>query len=143
MKDAPIYFEDATNITISEIRAKCRKLKIEKDNSYGLTDGTELKIKYFFRDSKEKNLEEKEIIFGKTDFSQSSRYFMNGKNLNVYEVDSSLEKYLTFSEQLWYEPYIVSKETLNNISYKDIQRIKVIYDNKTKVYAKTVSDNGP
>lgn len=107
--------------------------KIEKDNSYGLTDGTELKIKYFFRDSKEKNLEEKEIIFGKTDFSQSSRYFMNGKNLNVYEVDSSLEKYLTFSEQLWYEPYIVSKEILNNISYKDIQRIKVIYDNKTKV----------
>ena len=26
LSDAPIYFEDATNITISEIRAKCRRL---------------------------------------------------------------------------------------------------------------------
>ena len=29
--NAPIYFDDSTDVTISGIRAKCRKLKVEKD----------------------------------------------------------------------------------------------------------------
>ncbi len=40
--DAPIYFDDSTDISISAIRAKCRKLKLEKDIKLVVVDYLQL-----------------------------------------------------------------------------------------------------
>lgn len=103
--------------------------KIEKNNAYGLTDGSELVLRYYYSSSESYY----ELIFGNNDFSQTSRYFMTGKTAAVYEIDSSLNNYLSLSPQLWYDPYIISKALQKNLSYKDIQRIKVDYEGKPSV----------
>ncbi|MBO4858193.1 MAG: DUF4340 domain-containing protein [Treponema sp.] len=103
--------------------------KIEKNNAYGLTDGSELVLRYYYSSSESYY----ELIFGNNDFSQTSRYFMTGKTAAVYEIDSSLNNYLSLSLQLWYDPYIISKALQKNLSYKDIQRIKVDYEGKPSV----------
>lgn len=103
--------------------------KIEKNNAYGLTDGSEFVLKYYYSSSESYY----ELIFGNNDFSQTSRYFMTGKSAAVYEIDSSLNNYLSLSPQLWYDPYIISKALQKNLSYKDIQRIKVDFEGKPSV----------
>lgn len=103
--------------------------KNEKNNAYGLTDGSELVVRYYYSSSESYY----ELIFGNNDFSQTSRYFMTGKTAAVYEIDSSLNSYLSLSPQLWYDPYIISKALQKNLSYKDIQRIKVDYEGKPSV----------
>ena len=103
--------------------------KIEKNNAYGLTDGSELVLRYYYSSSESYY----ELIFGNNDFSQTSRYFMTGKSAAVYEIDSSLNSYLSLSPQLWYDPYIISKALQKNLSYKDIQRIKVDFEGKPSV----------
>ena len=44
---------------------------------------------------------------------------MTGENTKVYEIDSSMDVYLTTSIQSWTEPYIISRQIL---STQDIQR---------------------
>ena len=103
--------------------------KIEKNNAYGLTDGSELILRYYYSSSDNYY----ELIFGNNDFSQTSRYFMTGKSAAVYEIDSSLNNYLSLLPQLWYDPYIISKALQKNLTYKDIQRIKVDFEGKPSV----------
>ena len=112
----------------------------EKLASYGLTDGTELVLRYYFDEPQGRNVEPGrdsgnfyELIFGNHDFSGTSRFFMTGKAATVYEIDSSLDKYLSTSPQSWYDPYIVSKSIQKKLSYKDIQRIKVDFEGKTSI----------
>ncbi len=42
MSEAPIYFDDATDVNVSSIRAKCRKLKLEKDIKLVIIDYIQL-----------------------------------------------------------------------------------------------------
>lgn len=109
-------------------------------DSYGLTDGSELVLRYYFDEPQGRNVEPGrdsgnfyELIFGNHDFSGTSRFFMTGKSAVVYEIDSSLDKYLSTSPQIWYDPYIVSKTIQTKLSYKDIQRIKVDFEGKTSI----------
>ena len=96
--------------------------KINKNSSLGLTNGTEFHIRYTCDDSTFR-----ELIFGNQDFSLSSRYMMTGENTQVYEIDSSLDTYLTTSVQNWTEPFIISRQVLNT----DIQSIAVTFTDET------------
>lgn len=112
-------------------------------DSYGLTDGSELVLRYYF-DEPQGNATGSgnfyELIFGNHDFSGTSRFFMTGKAATVYEIDSSLDKYLSTSPQIWYDPYIVSKAIQKKLSYRDIQRIKVDFEGKTSILTTKTED---
>ena len=96
--------------------------KINKNSSLGLANGTEFHIRYTCDDNTFR-----ELIFGNQDFSLSSRYMMTGENTQVYEIDSSLDTYLTTSVQNWTEPFIISRQVLTT----DIQSIAVTFTDET------------
>ena len=91
--------------------------KINKNSSLGLNNGTEFHIRYNYG-----NDSFRELIFGNQDFSLSSRYMMTGENTQVYEIDSTMDVYLTTSIQSWTEPYIISRQI---VPTNDIQRTNV------------------
>ena len=93
--------------------------KINKNSSLGLTNGTEFHISYALPDSNGDLNSFRELIFGNQDFSLSSRYMMTGESTQVYEIDDSMDTYLTTSIQSWSEPYIISRQILS----RDIQTI--------------------
>ena len=99
--------------------------KISKNSSLGLTNGTEFHIRYTFTGDTSEDTRESfhELIFGNQDFSLSSRYMMSDKSTQVYEIDASMDNYLTTSIQSWAEPYIISREVLN----LEIQSITASY----------------
>ena len=97
--------------------------KINKNSTLGLTTGTEFHLKYSTQDTSH------ELIFGNQDFSLSSRYMMTEKSTQVYEIDSSLDTYLTTSVQSWAEPFIISQIVFGKITSQDIQRTQVINQN--------------
>ena len=97
--------------------------KINKNSSLGLTNGTEFHISYSIPDSNGEDTGSfRELIFGNQDFSLSSRYMMTGENTQVYEIDDSMDVYLTTSIQSWAEPYIISRQAGST----DIQQISVL-----------------
>lgn len=117
----------------------------QKLDSYGLTDGSELVLRYYFDEPQGSSTGTGsgnfyELIFGNHDFSGTSRFFMTGKAATVYEIDSSLDKYLSTSPQIWYDPYIVSKAIQKKLSYRDIQRIKVDFEGKTSILTTKTED---
>lgn len=97
--------------------------KINKNNTLGLTTGTEFHLRYSTQDNSH------ELIFGNQDFSLSSRYMMTEKNTQVYEIDSSLDTFLTTSIQSWAEPLIISQLVFGKITPDDIQRTTVLNQN--------------
>ena len=105
--------------------------KITKNSTFGLTNGTEFHLRYSTKDSFH------ELIFGNQDFSLSSRYLMTEKSTQVYEIDSSLDNFLTTSIQSWAEPYIISQTVFGKITPQDIQRTTVVNQN----HLSTVSDS--
>ena len=106
--------------------------KITEYSAFGLTNGTEFHLRYNTEDSFH------ELIFGNQDFSLSSRYLMTEKSTQVYEIDNSLDSFLTSSIQSWAEPYLVSREVSGS---SDIQTISVIYkDSDGKTRKGTISD---
>lgn len=106
--------------------------KITQNSSLGLTNGTEFHLRY--------NTDEAfhELIFGNQDFSLSSRYLMTEKSTQVYEIDNSLDTYLTTSIQNWAEPFIISQVVLGKIRPDDIQRTQVL--NHEENHISTISD---
>ncbi len=102
--------------------------KINKNNSLGLTNGTEFHITYKYQDLNTGTEAFRELIFGNQDFSLSSRYMMTGENTQVYEIDNSMDLYLTTSIQSWAEPYIISRTTANT----DIQSLSIIFTDEKK-----------
>ncbi len=96
--------------------------KINKNSSLGLTNGTEFHLRYSYKDTDNAADTFRELIFGNQDFSLSSRYFMTGENTQVYEIDNSLDLYLSTSIQSWTEPYIISKTVIKS----DIQSLTFI-----------------
>ena len=116
-------------------------------DSYGLTDGSQLVLRYYYDQTSSGPSGNPadtgnyyELIFGNHDFSGASRFFMTGKTATVYEIDSSLDKYLSTSPQIWYDPYIVSKAIQKKLSYKDIQRVKVDFEGKTSILTTKTQD---
>ncbi len=93
--------------------------KIGQNSTFGLTNGTEFHLRYYTENSFH------ELVFGNQDFSLSSRYMMTEKNTQVYEIDSSLDSYLSTSIQNWAEPFIISQLVLGKIKAEDIQRSPV------------------
>ena len=93
--------------------------KITDKSAFGLTSGTEFHLRYYTNDTFH------ELIFGNQDFSLSSRYLMTEKSTQVYEIDTSLDTYLTTSIQNWAEPYIISQTVLGKIKPQDVQRTQV------------------
>ena len=91
--------------------------KISRKSSLGLNNGTEFHIRYSYDEGSYR-----ELIFGNQDFSLSSRYMMTGESTRVYEIDSSMDTYLTCSIQSWSEPYILSREASSS---NDIQTVSV------------------
>ena len=119
----------------------------QKLDSYGLTDGSELVLRYYYEQTSSgasgtqaETASFYVLIFGNHDFSETSRFFMTGKTAIVYEIDSSLDKYLSTSPQIWYDPYIVSKSIQKKLTYKDIQRIKVDFEGKTSILTTKTQD---
>ena len=106
--------------------------KINKNNSLGLSSGTEFHLRYYYNDTF------RELIFGNQDFSLSCRYLMTGESTQVYETDSSLDTYLTTQIQTWAEPFIVS----HLIADSDIQTTSVIIseDDSPKNQIKQITD---
>ena len=100
--------------------------KITQNSSFGLTNGTEFHLRY----STDQDFHE--LVFGNQDFSLSSRYLMTEKNTKVYEIDSSLDNYLSTSVQSWSEPYLISHVAAGNIKAEDIQTISVIENQKNE-----------
>ena len=94
--------------------------KITQNSAFGLTNGTEFHLRYNTEDSFH------ELIFGNQDFSLSSRYLMTEKNTQVYEIDNTLDNFLSTSQQSWAEPFIISQLVLGKITANDIQRAQVI-----------------
>lgn len=90
------------------------------NNNFGFFDRNSTKITYSLE-----NGQTYELLFGKQDFSFSARYFMSGKSAVVYEMDNTLDKYLTASIQVWSDPYLLSRTILQQVTSKDIQRIHV------------------
>ena len=133
--DIPVSTERINNF-LNEL-TKIRSLykisdKINKNSALGLNNGTEFHILYEYSASQDSS-NSHELIFGNQDFSLSSRYMMTGSNTQVYEIDGSLDIYLTTSVQSWAEPYIISKEVIST----DIQTITVT-KNGDKISEKTV-----
>lgn len=105
---------------LAEMRTLYKVSDIIKDrNDFGLTDGSEIHLKYKIDDS------ETDLIFGKTDFSKTSRYFMSGRNASVYEIDTLLDKYLSASVKNWSEAYLISRQILGNVKLEDIQSLTI------------------
>jgi hypothetical protein len=102
---------------------------MSQNNSFGLTDSSTFCLKYNFSDS-----EFQQIYFGNLDFSNSFRYLMSGKNTTVYQIENSLDTFLTTSLQFWSEPYIVSRQIIN-INKDSVQSIKVKYKNQTTSFS--------
>ncbi len=100
--------------------------KINKNSSLGLTNGTEFHIKYSYKSPDSDQEAFRELIFGNQDFSLSSRYMMSGENTQVYEIDSSLDIFLTSSLQSWAEPYIISRNAAS-LTYTDLQSLSVSF----------------
>lgn len=65
-----------------------------------------------------------QIIFGGYDFLKTSRYLMTGKSTKIYEMDTSLDKYLSISIQNWCEPYIISRQIIP-FKTENVQQISV------------------
>ena len=66
-----------------------------------------------------------EVYFGKQDFAFSSRYFKSDASDVVYQMDNSLDKYLSASVQIWSDPYLVSRAIMQEMTGMDVQRILV------------------
>ena len=92
---------------------------------YGFDEANKFVLRYFYNES-----DFADIIFGKNDFSQTSRYLMSSKSTAVYEADDSLEPYLSISKQIWCEPYMISHIISGKIDSDMIMKIKINYDNK-------------
>lgn len=98
--------------------------KLSKNNSFGLTDASAFKIRYYYASSFD------DLIFGNQDFSLSSRYLMSGRKTDVYEINDEIQKYLTSSVQFWSEPYLISRYTSGIKAFEDIQTAFSIKDGK-------------
>ena len=90
--------------------------KITKNSSLGLNSGTEFHITYAIPDSKGDTEGFRELIFGNQDFSLSARYLMTGESTQVYEIDDSMDIYLTTS--------VTQKEADGRTSIKKISADK-------------------
>lgn len=98
--------------------------KINQNNDFGLNDDSTLTIRYYLEDSTFSDL-----IFGGKDFSKSYRYLMTGKSLAVFQIDSSLETFLSLNTQMWCDPNIISKSVLGPVTENDIQTVEVTATN--------------
>ncbi|MCR4954638.1 MAG: hypothetical protein K6A43_11265 [Treponema sp.] len=102
---------------------------IQGQNSYIFTLDDAFCIKY------QTSLENfPELLFGKMDFAQISRYFMTGKAATVYETDTAIDVFSSVSVQNWSEPYIVSRSLIGNLTAKDVQSVSVSYGNQKKTH---------
>ena len=113
--------------------------KVTQNDSFGLTNGTEFHIRYNSGDAFH------DLAFGNQDFALTSRYLMTEKNTTVYEIDDSLDVYLTTSAQSWTEPYIISRivsDDNKKLSSDDVQSGEAMfYENGVlSGYSKQVSD---
>lgn len=95
-----------------------------QNNSFGLTDSATVHLRYTYSQGA------RELLFGNYDFSQNYRYMMTDRNTTVYEVNSSLDNYLSTSIQNWNEPYLISQEVLGKITEADIQSA-LFYENNS------------
>jgi len=98
--------------------------KIHENNAFGLQNSDTFAIKYTFPEGIHT------LYFGNQDFSQTSRFFMTDKNTVVYELDSSLDKYLSTNSLTWADPFLISQEVTGKISAQDIQSAKIISESR-------------
>lgn len=73
------------------------------------------------------------ILFGKQDFSQTKRYVTSESNKKIFEMEDTMQNYLSVKINSWSEPFIISQQVLNSIKKDDIQRIIV---NNSEKYTK-------
>lgn len=61
------------------------------------------------------------LNFGEWDFSQNYRTFFSDKNIQVYEIDTNLDIFLTTNIQHWFEQNLISQQIIGKITKDDIQ----------------------
>ncbi len=113
-----------------------RSEKITDKTDFGFNDEKTVHFKYFLDDGNYK-----EVLFGKYDFSKTSRYMISTGTTSVYEIDSSVDIYLSTLLQNWAEPFIISQELIGNIKSTDIQKITITKDSDYKKVLNSKSDN--
>lgn len=125
---------DIVNSFLSELASVRNMYKISDKNSsytnYALTDGTETTVRYYTSKNSDSFFD---IIFGGHDFSNNSRYIMSGKHTAVYEIDTSLDTFITTSIQFWSDPYIISSRPAGfpkGISLSDVQSLYFAFNNE-------------
>lgn len=65
------------------------------------------------------------ILFGKQDFSKTKRYVTSESNKKIFEMEDTMQNYLSVKTNSWSEPFIISQQVLNSIKKDDVQRIIV------------------
>ena len=95
------------------------------DAAFGLTDSSAFYVKYYYGDTFHT------LTFGNQDFSLTGRYLMTDAKATVYEIDSSLDSYITLSVQNWSEALLISQEVLGAVKTADVQSIKVYSEEKS------------
>ena len=113
---------------LQEIKSNSSAKSGNLNELYGFDEANKFVLRYFYNES-----DFSEIIFGKNDFSQTSRYLMSSKSTAVYEADDSLETYLSISKQIWCEPYLISHIIPGKITSDLIQNIKINYQDKESI----------
>lgn len=98
--------------------------KFTSNSSFGLKNDETFTLTYTFQDGSHS------IFFGNQDFAQTSRYIMTDKNLQVYELDSSLDKYISTNSSLWVDPFLISQEVFGSIKSDFVQSAKVYQEGK-------------
>lgn len=69
-----------------------------------------------------------DFYFGSYDFSKTLRYFMSGKNTTLYQLDLSLDAFLSSNEGFWCCKTVISKDLAKIKTNADVQSVTV--DNK-------------
>lgn len=63
------------------------------------------------------------ILFGKQDFSQTKRYVTSESNKKIFEMEDTIQNFLSVKINSWSEPFIISQQVLGSIKKDDVQRI--------------------
>lgn len=107
------------------------------DNSYGLDKQDSTVISLYKNGSAYQSLS-----FGDLNFSQTQRYFTTAEVKAVFLAGSEFEGFLTTSVSMWADPYIISKQLLNDAFSMGLAQTADFFDYKTESHVTfTTSDD--
>ena len=114
LSEAPIYIDDTPGITVTEIRAKCRKLKLEKNIGLIVIDYLQL-----IQGTGKRNASREQEI---SEISRSLKILAKELNVNPTEI---IKKLMNLG---------IMASLNNSLSYDDVEMIVIDYDKTLKSF---------